>query len=128
MVFGILKTPEVINLRKNNIGKVTEFSRTFYSNLCKSRQFFLDFWQSLTPWIQEVNWTYIRHSEDIQDGFRTIMYVQFRSCVQGVKYAFVDVFMNLGLFSGMSQVFRWREIFNMCLVNQYFSTKVTDEK
>ena len=43
----------------------------------------------LPLYTQYINWRYLKHSEDIQDVFRTfserLIYVQFLSCVQGVN-------------------------------------------
>ena len=37
----------------------------------------------LYPVDNDVNWTYRRRSEDVQDAFLTLMYVKFTSCVHG---------------------------------------------
>ena len=39
-----------------------------------------------TPWTQDVNWTYIIRSEDVQDVFWRHIFVQFTFCVQGVNF------------------------------------------
>ena len=34
-----------------------------------------------TPWIQDVNWTYIKSSEDVQTSPERFMWIQFSSCI-----------------------------------------------
>ena len=42
---------------------------------------------ALTPQTQDVNWTYIRRSEDVLDVFWTSYVRQFTSCVHGeIRY------------------------------------------
>ena len=43
----------------------------------------------LTPWTQDINWKYIRRSEDALESTERLMHVQFTSCAQGggMKYS-----------------------------------------
>ena len=44
------------------------------------------FLQVFLPWTQNVNSTYIRRSEDVQESSERFTYVQFTSCVQRVGF------------------------------------------